>query len=82
MMGFDGRMVGEVIREMREEKGLSQEVVSGLASIGRSHLGMIETGKKKANVETLWKLAGALDVRPSELVRRVERKVEEMEGEG
>ena len=30
-------IVGRVIQRFREERGLSQEVVSGLAGIGRTH---------------------------------------------
>ena len=37
----DTNKVGAVIQAVREEKGLSQEVVSGLAGIGRTHLSAI-----------------------------------------
>ena len=62
------------IEALRTEKGLSQEVLSGLAGIARSHLSMIETGTKQANFETLWKLAAALDLRPSQLVEKIEER--------
>lgn len=64
--------VGTVIRRLRLEKGLSQELLSGLAGIARTHLSMIETGQKQPNFETVWKLALALDLRPSELVAQIE----------
>jgi len=51
-------------------------VLSGLAVISRSHLAEIESGKDNANVETLWRIAGGLDIRLSELFRRVEDEVE------
>ncbi len=35
---------------------------------------MIETGAKQANFETIWKIAQALDMRPSELVERIEKE--------
>lgn len=65
--------VGQVIREIRLERHLSQEVLSGLAGIARTHLTMIECGTKLPNLETLWKIADALDLPPSELVRRIEQ---------
>jgi len=37
---------------------------------------MIENGDKQANFETLWKIANALDMRPSELVALIEDKIE------
>lgn len=73
-MQFDNAAVGRTIRALRREKGISQDVLSGLAGIGRTHLTMIENGNKQANFETLWKLALALDLRPSELVARIERE--------
>ena len=71
-MNFDHKAAGQTIAALRTEKGLSQEVLSGLAGIAGSHLSMIETGTKQANFETLWKLAAALDLRPSQLVEKIE----------
>ena len=73
-MNFDHKAAGQTIAALRTEKGLSQEVLSGLAGIARSHLSMIETGTKQANFETLWKLAAALDLRPSQLVEKIEER--------
>ena len=78
-MQFDQRAVGETIRDLRRAKGVSQDVLSGLAAIARTHLTMIENGSKQANFETIWKLAYALDMRPSELVAEVERTVQKEE---
>ena len=75
MAPYDPRVTGEVIRELRQRHGLSQEVLSGLAGIARSHLAMIETGNKNANVETLWKIAGALGLPLSRLIHHVERRL-------
>ena len=71
-MEFDNKAVGQTIRNLRESKNLSQDVLSGLAGIARSHLPMIETGTKQANFQTIWRIALALEMRPSELVARIE----------
>ena len=71
-MKFDNKAVGQTIRNLRESKNLSQDVLSGLAGIARSHLSMIETGTKQANFQTIWRIALALEMRPSELVARIE----------
>ncbi len=68
----DASKVGAVIQAVREEKGLSQEVVSGLAGIGRTHLSAIERGVRKPTLETFFKIAEALDMLPSELMKRIE----------
>lgn len=75
-MQFDNFAVGMAIRDLRKEKGISQDVLSGFAGIARTHLTMIENGTKQANFETLWKIALALDIRPSELVARIEEEIE------
>ena len=69
---LDAVTVGRVIREFREKRGLSQEVVSGLAGIGRTHLSAIERGVRKPTLETFFRLAEAMNILPSELMRKIE----------
>ena len=69
---LDSAKVGLVIQKKREEKGLSQEVVSGLAGIGRTHLSAIERGQRKPTLERFFRLAEALDMPPSELMKHIE----------
>lgn len=75
MIEFNNKAVGTVIRRIRKEKHLSQEVFSGLAGIARSHLSMIESGDKHANFETLWKIANAFEILPHELVEQIEKEI-------
>ena len=72
---LDSELVGNVIKELREKKGLSQEVVSGLADIGRTHLSAIERGERRPTLETLFRQAQALDMKPSEIVALIEEKM-------
>lgn len=78
-MQFENSAVGKTVRALRKEKGLSQDVLSGLAGIARTHLTMIENGSKQANFETLWRIATALGMRPSELVAQIEKRIEASE---
>ena len=71
---YDHTVTGRIIRQLRLEQGMSQEVLSGLAAISRSHLTEIESGKDKANVETLWRIASGLEMRLSDLFRMVENE--------
>lgn len=73
---LDSVIVGEVIKEYRENKGLSQEVVSGLADIGRTHLSAIERGTRKPTLETFFRISDALGVKSSELMKIIEEKIE------
>lgn len=75
-MLLDSHIVGEVILEYRTDKGMTQEVLSGLAGIGRSHLSAIERGERKPTLETLYRLSLALDIKMSAVVSSIERRLE------
>ena len=75
MIEYDVLAVGRVIRKIRNAKGLSQEVFSGLAGMARSHLAMIEAGSKKANLETIWRIANAFEMHPHELIKQIEQDI-------
>lgn len=71
-MDYNHRITGQVIGLLRTQRGLSQEVLSGLAGVARSHLAMIENGSKNPSVDTLWRISDALGMPLSELFRMVE----------
>ena len=71
-MPYCKEALSRAIRAARTERGLSQEVLSGLAGTSRSNLAAIESGDKIPRADTLWRIAEALELRPSELVRRAE----------
>ena len=75
-MPYNSKAFGIVIGRLRTEKGLTQERMSGLAGIARSHLAALENGEKTAKLNTLWNIAYALDLKPSELIRMVEKETE------
>ena len=70
-----GTAVGKVIRNLREERHKSQELVSGLAGIGRTHLSAIERGTRKPTLETFFRIAYALDMRPSRMMEEIEKEL-------
>jgi len=72
MIEFNRLAAGKVIRRLRAECKLSQEVFSGLAGVARSHLAMIESGSKQPNFETIWRIANAFGIPPHELVKQIE----------
>jgi transcriptional regulator with XRE-family HTH domain len=53
---------GEVIRELRKERSLSQEELADKADVHRTYIGMIERGEKNITLENIQKLAKALNV--------------------
>ena len=77
-MPYDKKAFGITISKLRVQKGLTQERMSGLAGIARSHLVALENGEKTVRLDTLWHIADTLEIRPSELIRKIEKeKVDE-----
>lgn len=72
---LNAKTVGEVISDYRKKKGISQEVLSGLADIGRTHLSAIERGERKPTLETLYRICNALDVKMSDVVKEIENRI-------
>ena len=73
---LDPIKVGRVIAFFRQQKGMSQEVLSGLADIGRSHLSAIERGERKPTLETLYRICNALDIKMSTVIMKLEEELD------
>lgn len=74
---LDPMIVGRVIQRFREKKKQSQELVSGFAGIGRTHLSAIERGERKPTLETFYRIAEALGVRASTLMEAIEIEIKQ-----
>lgn len=72
-------LIGKVIQNFRKSKGMSQEVLSGLADLDRTHYSKIERGLRSPTIDTLFKIAHALDIAPHELMIGIEQAVEDQE---
>ena len=62
---------GSNIKQLREERGLSQERLSQIAQTNRTYIGMIERAERNITLCNIIKLAHALEVTPSELLEGV-----------
>ena len=74
-MYLDPLIVGETVSYFRKKKNISQEVLSGLADIGRTHLSAIERGERKPTLETLFRISSALDIKMSDIVKEIENRL-------
>ena len=72
---MNAELVGWVIQRKREQKKSSQDVVSDLSGIGRTHLSAIERGERKTTLDTFFKIAEALNIRPSVLLAEIEEEL-------
>jgi transcriptional regulator with XRE-family HTH domain len=73
---LNSAIVGETIAYFRKKKKLSQEVLSGLSDIGRTHLSAIERGERKPTLETLYRISCALDIRMSDIIKEIEDRLD------
>jgi transcriptional regulator with XRE-family HTH domain len=64
---------GRVLRRIRESRSLSQEELAARSGYHRTYIGQLERGEKSPSLRTLFNIAGALDVKASEIVRRAEQ---------
>ncbi len=62
--------LGTTIRARRAELGLSQEELAHAAGVDRSYMGGLERGEHNLTVITLCRIAAAVDLCPSDLLKR------------
>ena len=65
--------LGQVIRDLRVERGLSQEQLSLETGVHRNYIGGIERGERSPSVLVVAQLADALGISLADLFGRAER---------
>lgn len=61
--------LGQVIREKREAKNLTQVQVAEKAQLDRNYIGMVERGERNPSYLSLFKIANALDMQVYQLIK-------------
>ena len=67
---------GRVLRELRHERGLSQEQLALLGNFDRTYPSLLERGLRTPTLTVIFRLASALDIAPASLVARVSEEAE------
>lgn len=62
------KLIGDRIRQLRNEKGLSQEQLGYKSDLHYTHIGAIERAEKNWSIDTLIKVAGGLKVTVNDLL--------------
>jgi transcriptional regulator with XRE-family HTH domain len=70
------RAFGEVVRALREERGVAQDKLALIANVDRSYYGKLERGERQPSLALLMRIAGALEVAAGDLVALVEVQME------
>jgi len=63
---------GDAVRRRRRELGLSQEGLAERAHLHRTYLSDVERGNRNPSLESITRIAAALDLEPSALLRLAE----------
>lgn len=67
---------GLALRTLRIAADMSQEQLGLESGVQRNFISLIETGQNQPTISTVFKLAAALDVRPSKLVAMAEKHLD------
>ncbi len=67
---------GEVIKELRKQKKLSQEDVAHESFLDRSFISLLETGRQQPSLVTIFQLSRALGVTASQIIAAVESRLQ------
>lgn len=66
--------LGDAVRALRHDRGLSQETLGDLAGLSSNYIGDVERGERNISVRAIWRVAKALGMPASELLREAERR--------
>jgi transcriptional regulator with XRE-family HTH domain len=67
---------GLTLRSIRRKRGLSQQGLADRSGYHRTYIGLLEGGQKSPSLRTIFDIATTLDVKPSAIVKQVERLIE------
>jgi len=70
---------GQNLRRCRKRAGVSQEELGWRSSLHRTEVGLLERGSRTPRIDTLIKLAAALEIEPRELLAGIEWTPSEIE---
>jgi len=66
------KALGKVLKELREQKGMSQQELGDYSDVDRSFISRIERGIGTPSVSVVFKICALLEVKPSEFFQRIE----------
>ena len=80
-MNLDKELIGRKIRQIRKERGLSQEELSEKIDISPRHMCTIENGNSYPSMETFIKISEILDIDINEFFNLTPQKNDTLRGD-
>lgn len=65
---------GKVLKELREERGITQEKLAHQMDSHFTHISRLENGHKQPTLVTIFKLAEILKVNPEDFILKMKKK--------
>lgn len=69
MLSNTRRLFAKRLRQLRQMRGLSQEALADIAGLHRTYVGSIERNERNVSIDNMERLAKALEVDITELLR-------------
>ena len=63
---------GQVLRETRNDRGISQETLALICGLDRTFISLLERGQRQPTLSSIFAIADALEMAPSMMLERVE----------
>ncbi len=67
----------EVLRELRELRGFSQEALAAKSDLDRTYISLLERGQRQPTLKSISSLANALETTLTEFARQIECRLDE-----
>lgn len=68
-------LIAQLIHEEREKLNKSQRVLADKSNIQKSLINRLENGSNEPKIISLWSVCDALDIKISDLIKKVEQKL-------
>ncbi|MBX4150743.1 helix-turn-helix domain-containing protein [Paenibacillus lautus] len=68
-------LFGDLLKQARLKAGMTQESLAFQAELDRIYISLLETGKRQPTLTTLFALSKALELRPSDFIKEIEKIV-------
>ena len=75
MKGDLKTIFGEVLKGLRLKKGLTQQQLADYASMDRAYISELERGLLMPSVETVFRIAAVLKVKPQQIIELMNDQV-------
>jgi len=72
---FDLSIYGKTLKDIRTQKGISQQELAFMTELDRTYISMLERNLRQPSLETVFKISAALGLKASEFIRMIETQI-------